>query len=765
MMLLFFFVCSALNTDPAPSSLPLISAAHPLILLQTSAAFRDSDAAAEGADRYEEADRHGAEITRVWGLVPEDLKPYCQLQIELRVRDAALRLELLRRILHEPQKQNVPISLQAADPHDEYVFEPNYVALLLQEFSCIRSVMLSEQQFEYYTPFNVERYAYSPHVRYSCDMIELAVQHNRHILIVLQGLKWTHIAADVLNKPLLEMMQRYPDYVIPVNEFIEPRHLVRQTSVWGLWLGGYTNHWGIEPQSWWYESSFMNGPGLFGDHQHPSEMPAALYRAMILQGAAMGADVYSFEPYWDLFDYENNRCWEEAILPTLREIIYKKMVPDREQVQEKTKAAYRLSPARDINEFHHNLYDLDWISDEGNLARALYGLWEPMLQFELIPNKSNWFVPLLAPDTPEEWLTPYTCIFEAGQQHSVEAWEEQLKQCINFKNDTKEAWHCSINGYSYVMHSQENLYERQGYRLLLPRPVQQIDATVTADRGLQLSWEKDPGAKRYFIHRVEDETETRTLSALQPLLETSDTFCTLNKADAGTYSITAETTTLRPKTGTVNYLDYLVFSETVSEHDVSIVYDGDQQARVHPKVEEVDDRPDTQLIFPTYPDVPDTYRDIAEEIVLQMDAFKEAYLAMDWRALTNCYAAGYEDANGFHREYVSRAWKWWFRRNNKTFLLRQIRNWNFDLYEETGSVDVTMLLFCVAMRRDDQPFGYDGLVRIPRHKGAELRCRWRKEGDRWYLQNTTPSLPNLEEILWNSRPMDKNERLIPEIDE
>lgn len=763
-LLLTMLLAAAVDGVSLPS-VTTISPEHPLILLQVSAAFDNTDEAPEGTDRFAEADRHGLEIVRLWHWLPEDIRPYCQLQVELRARDHDLRLALFRRMLKEPQNAGVPVSVQVADPHDEYVFDPIHVEQLLVEFPCIRSLMLSEQRFAHYAKFNVERYATPPHTRYTCDMIELAARHGRHVLIVLQGLKWLHISADVLNRPLLETMRAYPDHVIPINEHIESRHLIRQTAVWGLWLGGHATHWGIEPQSWWYESSFMNGPGVFGDHLHPAEMPPALYRAMILQGAAMGATVYSFEPWWDLFDYGNRRCWEEAILPTLREVVGKKLVPTREQVREKNRAAYRLAPARDINTFHRNLYDLDWLSDEGLLARALYGVWEPMLEFELIPNRSNWFLPLLPPDTPQAELDNYDCVFEPGQYASVEAWEEALRACMSLTTADGEAWTCSINGHAYVMQTHENLYKQQPYSLTLPKPVRGLAALITPGGGLHLKWRADPGASRYFLLYAEGTPDGNRQPLFKTVKETAAPFAVYENAPAGLYAVTAETATVEQRTGVVNYLDYLVFSETVSEPVEYVRFDGSETVGVVPMPHLPDDRPAAQTVFPTFDGVPEEYLSVAEEVTGRIEAMKQAYEAMDWRAVTEFYSPNYEDANGFHREYVGRAWKWWFRRNNKTFMLRQIRRWDFDGYAETGLVQVRMLFFCVAVRRDDQPFGYDGIVRIPRHKGAEVTCTWVRENDAWRLLWTDPALPNLEEILWNDRPMDKNETLVPSVDE
>jgi hypothetical protein len=176
-------------------------------------------------------------------------------------------------------------------------------------------------------------------------------------------------------------------------------------------------------------------------------------------------------------------------------------------------------------------------------------------------------------------------------------------------------------------------------------------------------------------------------------------------------------------------------------------------------------RPASQIVFPTFEGVPHDYLPVAEQIVERIEAFKAAYEEMDWEKTTAFYAEEYVDSNGFHREYVGRAWKWWFTRNNTTCLLRQIRYWDFSKYSADGSVRVHLFSLFRALRRDDQPFGYgwSGTVRIPRTRDEEVTYTWCKDKDGvWRIVHTCPAVPNLQEILWNNRGVDKTElKLVP----
>jgi len=142
---------------------------------------------------------------------------------------------------------------------------------------------------------------------------------------------------------------------------------------------------------------------------------------------------------------------------------------------------------------------------------------------------------------------------------------------------------------------------------------------------------------------------------------------------------------------------------------------------------------------------------------------------MDWRRVIALYSLRYEDPNGFHYEYAGRAWKWWFQRNQRTCLLRQIRHWDFSGYAENGEVRVRMFSLFRAMRRDDQPFGYGytGTLRLPRTEDEEVVYTWvREEDGAWRILTTNPAVPNFEEMLWTSRGSDDTTwKLRPGVDD
>lgn len=752
--------------DRIPPTWGEITPERPLIILQTNNRFGDSDENfGDSRDSLAEATKHGREAVRAFQeAVPDELKPYCQLQMEIRVRDHQARYDRFRRVFDELQAANIPANFQFADPHDLYVFDPEYVDRLTREYPCIQSYTITEINYEHYRSFNVPRYAISPEARYAMDIIDLAAKYGKHLSISLQCLKWMHIGADVLNQPLLDKIAAHPEYVLAVNEHIGPQHLPRQTSVMGMWMAGFVNQWGVEPQSWWFENGRMIEPGVFGQFQPDNTriMPPPLYRAMILQGALLGATVYQFEPFWDLFDYDNALCWREVIAPALSEVIRERLILTREQLIEKMKVAYRYKFALDINEFHENLRDVDFTHDEGFLARAAYGVWERFLEHELIPNKRRYFfIPLLPPRTPQAVLDRFQHVIQPGECNSEAEYTKLLNRYYPEPEHDGTAWTASVNGQFYVMQTHENLYERQTWAADLPKPVRGTTGAWT-DAGLRLSWPADAGASRYFVCRGAD------LASVTHIGETTTTEFVVKDAPRGqaaVYTVLAETATTEYVEGAVNYLDFLRFSETVSRAAEFVHVSADGAIETRPVLVPEDTRPTSQVWYPTFDGADGPRREIAQEIVARIDQFKANYDKGDWRALAELYAESYEDSNGYHKEYAARAWKWWFFRMNTFVFLRQIRHWDFSEFETNSVVRVRMFGLCRGLRRDDMPFGagYDGTCRIPRTRDEEVLFSWLREQDgAWRIVATDPALPNFEEILWNSRGADKTTvKLVP----
>ena len=131
-----------------------------------------------------------------------------------------------------------------------------------------------------------------------------------------------------------------------------------------------------------------------------------------------------------------------------------------------------------------------------------------------------------------------------------------------------------------------------------------------------------------------------------------------------------------------------------------------------------------------------------------------AYEAKDLDRLMSFYSPDYRDANGYSTEYVRRAWLWWYQGTVIPYVVAQVRRWDTSRAAEGIISFNAWNLFRAAMVWDE-PFGYHGRVRIPRHEGQCVNWVWKRDAHGlWKVLHTEPALPNFGEMLWNSRGHD-----------
>jgi len=103
-----------------------------------------------------------------------------------------------------------------------------------------------------------------------------------------------------------------------------------------------------------------------------------------------------------------------------------------------------------------------------------------------------------------------------------------------------------------------------------------------------------------------------------------------------------------------------------------------------------------------------------------------AYEGRDLDGLMSLYSPDYRDSNGYGTEYVRRAWLWWYQRTVIPYVVTQVRRWDTSRAAE-GIVSFTAWNRFRATIVWDEPFGYHGRVRIPRHDGDRVTWTWKKD--------------------------------------
>ena len=136
-----------------------------------------------------------------------------------------------------------------------------------------------------------------------------------------------------------------------------------------------------------------------------------------------------------------------------------------------------------------------------------------------------------------------------------------------------------------------------------------------------------------------------------------------------------------------------------------------------------------------------------------------AFEARDLERLMSYYAPDYRDSNGYSAEYVRRAWLWWFQRTVVPYVVAQVRSWDLS-HVADGVVSFTAWNRFRSTMVWDEPFGYHGRIRIPRHPDERVTWTWQRDAvGRWKLLGTAPALPNFGEMLWNSRGHDVHHQM------
>ncbi len=704
---------------------------------------------------------------KCWQSLPADIKPYCAVTMDPPGLELKGRLEGWRRMLKVLQPHNIPIVLQVAGDEPEWTTPLSMVETLLKEFSCIKAVQVVEWRCAYYTSFGGDLdQAIPANLRYLADLLKLCGRYGKHLSLQIQ-LDILHLGTDQLAGPLRQVFRDYSEYFLPQNECIPPSFYAAQTAAWGLWLAGYCRNWGIEPQWWWWtkgESYFIR-PGLFGveaEFQTDEDRYARLYRAFIIESALMGATVFSIEPPQDVWQGESTdkRHFDNVIYPTLRQLIEQRLIAGKEDVLTRARVAYQLQECKDIHQFDAMLQDLDLELGQGNLERAAYGALLPHLMKEMIPDTGGryYFIPLLPVGAPQNVIKRFAKVIRPGECSTVEGYRQMLADIYPPTENARDAFPTNracvleCGNAIAVMQSRENLFEKQPFTVDVPRWITGFQAERQSD-GLRLSWNSAPEARRYRVwKRIPGAKVYPEWELLNEVSSSSS--CVLPGIHSGTFGVTDVTASKQRLDGSVNFGEYLLFRADESPVVEQIVVSNGTN-RVE-KVSWTDESlPAAQEVWRIFDGAQKEHEPEAEQVLETFRELIEAFEATNLDRLMSFYDPDYRDSNGYSTEYVRRAWLWWFQRTVVPYVVAQPRNWDTTRAGE-GIIKLTAWNRFRGTIVWDEPFGFHGRVRIPRHDGDRVTWTWKRNQDgQWKLLNTTPALPNFGEMLWNSRGHDR----------
>lgn len=728
--LLLLLAAPALAQYPPPTT--EITAEHPLYVFATPI-----PAGPNGAPSAEP-------IIAAWDALDPGLKPYAALLLFSGARDAATQATLHEAILPDLQVAGVPVFLRLSAATRAERIDSNSLEQLLDAYTTVRGVELQGLRFDRYAPPGEDAPEVELQITWAAAIVESAARYGRMVQLPLEGLQAVRMMANTSSRPLLEKLRACAPYVAPILRYRGAQTIPATMACMGLWLEGTTGHWGVSPDPRWYQDAHLAEPGKFSLAGGP--MPATLYRAMLLLGALGGARIYSFPAPSDLWTGPNRPVWDTVLAPTLTELADGAYIAREEFVRREATVAYQLNAALIPPDLLPALNDLDGVYGNGGLIHAVYGMDRPGQVPELIPNRSDrYWIPLLSPIAPPEIVAGFATVLRTGMATGPEGWDTLLPPPVAATTGT--AYAVRVGRAIFVLNTREHVDDRQGFSLpSVPAPVRGITA-MREEGKVVLTWPFREGDVSYSVWRHTPESARPVLLARGLTDRRYEDLAA--PADATyLYGVTALTNESEPYAGTVGYGEYRLFSAVESRiAEEAVLTPVLATVQSTPLPEPVAEAAPAAPLWPDYTGLDASQRPLAEAIVAQMDRWGNALNAANLPGVTEIYAENYEDAQGWRREYVARAYQWLFERYHGVRLHRQLRSWDFATYAVNG--EVSMSLYCrITAEAITDPSGRTAgvPVALPRNE-AELRLTWSQQGDTWRLIRTAPALPNFRDLL------------------
>lgn len=722
----------ALDLEPIPAERPW--------LIFRAPAVDDGDALA-----------YADHLKQVWSQLPESLFSLAACELPGPRTARAGWGDRLKDVVNELQFAEIPVVLSITNS-PQTVMPLNDLRALFDQFAIIRGVHVSGLTFGEFPEFAPnDPMGTPPQVAWLAGVIDLAAQYSRRAIIELDGLAWIDLMANARNRQVLDKMREFPAAVVPMNGQHGPHSVVASSAALGLWLEGAAAQWGLASDSGWYADAAFVEPGLFGPRPG-AVMPPAFYRAMLLNGAMTGATVYRFPIADDLWAGAQKQYWDEALGPTLRELVDKGFIARKDLVQEKAHVAYRLNAAASPAELEVNLDDLDPVFRAGRMLHGAYTLDMPGQVPELVLNIGRFYwIPVLSPEAGDAALQSFKEIILPGALLDASGWRERLLSHYA-SNGEGRAFIARVGRGIFVMHTRENFYEEQPFALAaVPAPVRGVSARRAAE-GTELSWPFREGDVFYRVYRRElPQTQWEPVSGDIDTLSFVDT-TPPDSTKTIAYAVTALTSETEPMEGTVNFGDFLVINAVESRIVEQAVLEPSTNATTSvPPPPATEARPATQPFWPNLDDLAGDQLLAAQAIAGQLEALEAAYRRGDAAAAAATYAPTYADTAGWNADYVRAAYGLYFVLFRPGPVHRQIRAWDFTnlaaAADREPRVAVRVYWRMTGQRREPAAQrAPGGEVALPPSPMGEVDFTFVKAGEQWLIARTEPPLPRLEDF-------------------
>lgn len=315
--------------------------------------------------------------------------------------------------------------------------------------------------------------------------------------------KANYVNQILKDKELYNLLKSNTENVIIMDKHNgHGRHFASQANILGCWLDDVCGNWGVNLENFlWYEEGFKNYDDIGVkpnevDSVYTAKYPPALYGIDMIADMVGGATVYAIEGTFSrggLYHFVNG---EIIMTPTFYDVLYpfyqmalNGAIPDKDQVKEKIKVAYKMTLP--------NSYALS-----GNDAHLLQGLYCDTFNFieekiditpyfdctkTWVPSTGRYFiVPILPIHSDPDEVLPESKVLNDFTYFFNLLFISPIKE--RFFNKRYEETYSGngvlfdINDYIYIFNSNENKItdSEQSVSYNIPESEMKIDATFVA---------------------------------------------------------------------------------------------------------------------------------------------------------------------------------------------------------------------------------------------------------------------------------------------
>jgi len=695
-------------------------------------------------------------LMRTWEGVPQELRTFSTLQMHTLSEPGIDPGEWYAQALMALEGSNVPLILTITDKNTAQALSLKSLPELLNNAPSIKGVFVGDLDFNKFpdSPLG-DGWGVPPEAGWLQGAITIAGQNQKKILIELGGIQWLRLMANNWCKPLYDTIRLHSNLVIPFNSQNSRHAIPQQSALMGLRTEGTVAHWGITAGSQWAEAYGFIQAGLFAQPGTPSVMPESGYRSSILTGAIAGATVYRFEDTDDLWLTPNGMYWEQAIYPTLTEIISKGYIARQDLVEKKSHVAYRLNPATSPSEFQRNLSDLDPIYNLGLMMRGLYGVEIAGQVPERIPDTGRYYwVPILSPYASDDTLRKFQEVMLPGALLDAQSWQPRLDPYY-IPDGTGTAFISKLGRAVYVLHTRENRFEEQTFNIAgIPSPVRNITLERQGN-AVKVSWPFRDGDFSYRVFRVmspsadgvKAEEFVEIASGLDSRSYVDDG---IQPSDSVAYAVMALTNEKETYSGTVNFGDYRIISAVESRIDSGAIV---KPYTVNGEILELrknwdDPRPKYQYWWNDFQQGAGNTVQIGEAIAKQLVTLADAFHREDLEGVMSIYAPNYQDLDGMGKAYARKIFQVFFDQYQAGPVHRQIRDWDFNDAEFRGEIHARVYWQFTGTDLNADNGTSDKLLRISNESQGEIRLSFAQgEGGLWQIVRSEPALPSLSDLV------------------